>query len=406
MRPWARAVATLLGALGVAGCEPPKAAETPKAQPPAKVDKVAKEDQLGTIVLTPEAEQRLGITTAEAERKEVGRTRTYAGDVLVPPGRLISVTAPFIGTLLAPKEERMPTPGTEVRKGQPILSLLPLLSPEARATLATSRVDAEGQVEQAKKQLGVAKLNLDRIEGLRREKTVGIGALEDAKAQHEIARTALRNAEDRRDILAKTIREAEGGSMVPMPLPAPEDGLLRNVQALAGQQVAAGAVLFEVERLDPVWVRVPVYVGDRRLIAADQPADVGDLADAPGTPRVAAKPVVAPPSGDALAATVDLFYEVPNPDHLLSPGQKVGVTLTLKGDRVGLVVPKPAVYYDLQGGTWLYEQVKDHTYARRRIEVDRIVGDQAVLTRGPKPGTKVVTLGVAELYGTEFGFAK
>src|SRR5690348_3977571 len=109
-------VAILL--LTIAGCQPPKAAEAKKPEPPAKVDKVAKEDDLGKVALTAEAEERLGLKTAEVVKKSVGRTRTYAGDVIVPTGRLIVVSAPFIGKLIAPEKGGLPTPGTAVKKGQ------------------------------------------------------------------------------------------------------------------------------------------------------------------------------------------------------------------------------------------------------------------------------------------------
>ena len=40
-------------------------------------------------------------------------------------------------------------PGWQVERGQEIFRPLPLLSPEAQATLATTRVEAQGQVDQA-----------------------------------------------------------------------------------------------------------------------------------------------------------------------------------------------------------------------------------------------------------------
>ena len=399
------AVAALLLTVAAAGCEPPRVAQAEKATPPAKVAHPAKEDDLNTVVLTAEAESRLGLTTATVARKPVARTRSIAGDVVVPPGRLIIVAAPLVGTLQAP-EGGIPTPGTAVKKGQAIVSLLPLLSPEARATMGNALVAAEGDVEQARKALEVAEVRLRREERLQQGSLSGKGALVDAQKQHETAQTALKAAEGRRDSLSKTMAQTEGGALKPLPIPAPEDGMLRNVAALAGQQVAAGATLFEVERLDPVWVRVPVYVGDLRQVASDRPARIGGLADAPAAPTIEARPVAAPPSGDPLAITADLFYEVANPDHALRPGEKVAVTLPLRGQEEGLVVPASALYYDIQGGTWVYEQVKDHTYVRRRVEVDHVTGDSAVLARGPQPGAKVVTVGVAELYGTEFGFSK
>jgi hypothetical protein len=71
-----------------------------------------------------------------------------------------------------------------------------------------------------------------------------------------------------------------------------------------------------------------------------------------------------------------------------------------------LVVPWSAVTHDINGGAWVYENVAPQQYARRRVEVRRVVGPLAVLARGPAVGAKVVTAGVAELFGTEFGTGK
>ncbi len=67
------------------------------------------------------------------------------------------------------------------------------------------------------------------------------------------------------------------------------------------------------------------------------------------------------------------------------------------------VVPASAVLYDAQGDTWVYTNPEPLVFVRERVTVDYIEGDQAVLTDGPPAGTPVVTVGAAELYGTEFG---
>jgi hypothetical protein len=68
-----------------------------------------------------------------------------------------------------------------------------------------------------------------------------------------------------------------------------------------------------------------------------------------------------------------------------------------------LVVPYSAVLYDAKGDTWVYANPAPLAYVRERVTVDYIQGDQAVLSDGPPKGTRVVTVGAAELYGTEFG---
>jgi hypothetical protein len=67
------------------------------------------------------------------------------------------------------------------------------------------------------------------------------------------------------------------------------------------------------------------------------------------------------------------------------------------------VVPYAAVYYDLNGKTWVYTNPDLLTFVRASIDVDSIDGDVAVLSEGPPSGTQVVIVGAPELYGTEFG---
>lgn len=68
-----------------------------------------------------------------------------------------------------------------------------------------------------------------------------------------------------------------------------------------------------------------------------------------------------------------------------------------------MVIAYSAVLYDANGETWAYTSPEPLVFVRESITVDRIEGDLAILSDGPSTGTTVVTVGVAELYGTEFG---
>jgi hypothetical protein len=67
------------------------------------------------------------------------------------------------------------------------------------------------------------------------------------------------------------------------------------------------------------------------------------------------------------------------------------------------VVPYSAVLYTPTGETWVYVSEAPLTFVRERVVVERIDGRRAILSTGPPAGTKVVTVAVAELYGTESG---
>lgn len=67
------------------------------------------------------------------------------------------------------------------------------------------------------------------------------------------------------------------------------------------------------------------------------------------------------------------------------------------------VVPYSSLIYDSHGETWVYTSPHPRTFVRHKVVVDYIDGDIAVLNDGPPAGTVVVSVAVAELYGTEFG---
>jgi hypothetical protein len=69
-------------------------------------------------------------------------------------------------------------------------------------------------------------------------------------------------------------------------------------------------------------------------------------------------------------------------------------------------IPYSAVVYDASGSTWAYTTAGPLVFVRSPIEVERIEGEVAVLSRSPAAGTEVVTVGAAMLYGVETGVGK
>jgi len=104
--------ATLSARCGGSG----RAVQAPATAPPAKVHNGGvKEADLANIVLTPQAEQRLGLETVPASLGRVARRRTLAGEVVLPPSRSQTVSSPVAGTLLA--NGTAPAAGLRVEKG-------------------------------------------------------------------------------------------------------------------------------------------------------------------------------------------------------------------------------------------------------------------------------------------------
>jgi multidrug resistance efflux pump len=277
-----------------------------------------------------------------------------------------------------------------------VLTIIPLAPAERDV-----RIEAERTVAEAVGRQDMAAKRSERARQLTRDGSGSRRAAEEAQADLAVADAALKAARDRLALAASGV-SASGT----IRLEAPHAALLRTLYARPGQTVAAGAPLFDLVQLEALWVRVPLYAGDIDAVDRQAPVELVVLGAASGTPGVAATPVAAPPTADAATAGVDLFYRVANRGRSLRPGQRVSVRVPLRSRQARLVVPHASLLFDAFGGTWVYEARDGGVFVRRRVALADVVGETAVLQQGPAVGTRVVTLGAAELFGTEFGVGK
>lgn len=242
----------------------------------------------------------------------------------------------------------------------------PINSASNLQLLAAQQVAADGELARARAQLALARVAYDRASALVDEEAGSIRARDEATAALGAAKAAADAAAAQRRLLG----------------PA--------VASLGNQRY--------------VWVRVPVFGSDLAGLQEGKSALVSPLGQ-DGAKR-SARPVDAPPSANAVAGTVDLYFALDNRDRAYRVGQRVSVALPLAGGRSeGLSVPTSAILRDIYGGEWVYAKTEADTYVRQRIEVAATEGGRAILSRGLRPGTLVVTAGAAELFGTEFGVA-
>jgi hypothetical protein len=83
--------------------------------------------------------------------------------------------------------------------------------------------------------------------------------------------------------------------------------------------------------------------------------------------------------------------------------KRVGLqTAPIRQNGQGKIMPYAALIYDAEGDTYAYTNPEPLTYVRQEIDIDHYDGDSVVLSDGPPAGTEVVTVGVDEVYGTEF----
>ena len=398
-------VAALLATWWVATTKhaPAKAA----LEPPAKIDKVLKEDQINNLTLTADALRRLALASAPITVESVARSRTYGGEVVLPPGQAMIVSAPVSGFLKAASGGKL-KPGQLVEAGETLFELLPILTPEGRANLASTLVQTEGDVNAATAQRDAQEIVLNRAKRVFENEAGSRRALDDAQAQFNLAEQTLAAAGKRHDTLRQLVGETSSGTGTagPILIECPLSGLVRSVSSAPDQIVPAGAALFEVIDVHRMWVKVSLHSVEAAAVDFKAEAKLGPLSTRPGEYTSTALPVAAPPTANPLSGTVDLYYEIDQEDSVFRPGERVGAQLPLVGRKEAPTIAWDSVVHDIYGGTWVYEQTEKHTFVRRRVVVEHVSNGKAVLVGGPPPGAMIVVAGAAELFGTETGFTK
>lgn len=233
------------------------------------------------------------------------------------------------------------------------------------AQIGSAQAAADGEVARTRAQARLARIALDRADRLVAEEAGSVRARDEAAA-------ALATAQAQADVAVAQ-------------------------RSLLGPSVAS------LNHQPLLWVRASVSGTDVAAITRSEPAIVRSLGSTSVGHNV--RPIQAPPSANAAAGTVDLYYAIDNRDHQWRVGQRVAVVLPLGHKQEGLKVPGSAILRDIYGGEWIYAQIAPNSYVRQRVEIASIDAGGAILSRGLEPGMRVVTTGAMELFGTEFGVA-
>ena len=104
-----------------------------------------------------------------------------------------------------------------------------------------------------------------------------------------------------------------------------------------------------------------------------------------------AEPQVSPKTG-----TFAVRAEMPNPEHVLLPGQFTKVHALLDVRENATVVPQKALIIE-KGGAYIYVMRRDSTAERRFIELGPEFGNKVVVERGLAPGETIISEGYHKL---------
>jgi multidrug efflux pump subunit AcrA (membrane-fusion protein) len=373
------------------GVSPESRALAAPAPGPATVEHPRSERDISIVKFTQRASDRLKLDRAEVAASKVPAVRLSGGEVVVPLGHALTVSAPVSGELRAANREVSVTPGARIRRGETLFTLVPF-APVDRDV----RARAERELAASQAHLAAADARVSRISQVDADRAVSRRAYEEAVAARDSFRADVSAAEAR----AHAMRDTPLLADVALPIRAPSDGVVRTLAVLPGQSVSAGTVLIDIVQVNELQIRVPVYAGDLARLELNATARVRALSAADDATSVA-QPIAGPPTAIPERATVDRYYALPA-SAAFSPGERVLVELPLRLEENLRSVPSASLIYDASGTAWVYACAGDRAYQRVRIDPLRQVGEKVLFQRGPALGACIAKTGASEIFGSEF----
>jgi multidrug efflux system membrane fusion protein len=180
---------------------------------------------------------------------------------------------------------------------------------------------------------------------------------------------------------------------------APVSGRLARPTVQRGDfvQSNAGLPLAVIDHVAPIYVTFPIpgrLLADLRRLQHAHPLDViAHMANATSVASGHVSAVDSDLDADAMVKVTAIFSNV---DRALVPGQFADVVLTLSTEPHALVVPSGAVQSSEQGA-FVYVVNDESAVDVRRVQVERVEGDDSIIAAGLKPGDVVVSGGQIHL---------
>lgn len=340
------------------------------------------EGEGGAIKLSPAQVKQAGIETDIIRLQSKSKVVSAPGNVAFNGYKLADVTT-LVDSVIHARHVRL---GDEVKKGQRLATL-------TSSELAKSQADYLRSEADHRK----AKLDLERIEGLAKEKIVSQARLLQATSIHQSAHANLAAA---RATLASyglssskidmLMNEKRHGRLI---IYAPVSGTVVADDFRIGQHIAAGTRLLQIADESTVWVEVKLPQSQAGGIYAGRIAVVTSK-DHKGTYK--AKVINIHHQLDKATRTVGVRLEVRNSGDALHPGMFVDAEIKAGNGEEALLMPKAAIQRQGSELIVFVEEEPGH-FERREVRVGKSSMGVVPVLEGLKEGESVVIKGAFAL---------
>ncbi len=366
------------------------------APPPAGPPEVA------TVTLQPE---RVVLTT-----ELPGRTSAY----------LVAEIRPQVSGLL---QKRLFQEGANVKQGELLYQIDPepyqATYDQAKAALATAQANvatAEANVVMAEANLPAIRSRAERLKELVAIRAVGQQNYDDAAAALREAEANLlvrKTAVEANRTAVEANRAAVESARINLsytPIKAPISGRIGKSNITVGAMVTAyqPVPLSVIQQLDPLYVDVIQASAD--LLRLRRNLESGNLKQGVESQRRVRLRLedgtLYPLEGtlqfrdvtvDPTTGSVTLRLVFPNPNQVLLPGMFVRAIVEEGAKEQAILVPQQGVTRDPKGNPIALVVDEGNKVALRVLELDRTMGDRWLVTKGLRPGDRVIVEGTERL---------
>lgn len=315
----------------------------------------------GTVRITPEKQQLIGVAYGTAEYETVTDAIRAAGRVTLDETRIAKVQTKLEGWI---DQVFVDFTGKYVKKGDPLLTLY---SPEALATQQEYLLAVKAQ---RMMQDNPVHEMLDSTENL----------VAAAKKRLELWDISERQI----DQIGRTSQPLKN-----LTLDSPISGFVLEKNAFPKQRVTPETVLYTVADLSTVWVMADVFEYEAANVRMEQPATL-TLAYVSGR-TFRGRVSYIQPQVDPTTRTLKVRIQFDNPGYTLKPDMYGEVQLQTGGAR-RLVVPQSAVLNSGDKQTVFVDRGNGY-FEPREVKVGTQSGDRIEILSGLKAGERIVKSG-------------
>ncbi|MEO8574916.1 MAG: efflux RND transporter periplasmic adaptor subunit, partial [Pyrinomonadaceae bacterium] len=394
-----------------------------------------------TITVSKESQLLFGIKTQVVDTRQITSGLKTTGVVRARPDAKGVVTAQVPGRIVLNQSVSL---GSAVGRGEQIGFVEQVLDVSGQAGLESQRLEVEAQqreVEarklelrntalalqsqqaqsrsaagQARTRLAQAQRELRRSQNLLEVGAVPRKRVEEAQTAVKVIEDEITSADKQVSLLGDQIQAAQAGRNIfraptvrqpsrNFPLLAPVTGIIDQISATSGQQVASGAELLNIVNLSTVLLEAQVFEKDLPIVRESTRASFTSAALAGevytiGTPDGDGRLVSIGQTVNEQTRTVPVIYEVKNPFNRLRDGNFIEITIDTSGNRQVLAVPKSAVVRE-QGEAFVFVFDGGETFERRPVALGAEGADFYEIVSGLEEGERVVIEGVYQLRTTQ-----